>query len=312
MSEIRPVEVSHIAKSFGNTQAVVDVSFAVEHGEILGLLGPNGAGKTTTIRVLLDIFKPDRGTVSVLGGPMTEEKKDRIGYMPEERGLYQDLPLERCLIYLGTLKGLSPAEARQRVDAHLKQFDLAAHKDKKVKDLSKGMQQKAQLINTILHQPELIIVDEPFAALDPVNTQMVKDLMSKLRQQGASVIMSTHQMHHAEELCDRIVLIDKGHIVLQGSLDDVRRQYAGNAVLVRVAGELPVVPGVQSATPYNHATKWTLAEGTTPQDVLQALVASSATVEQFEIALPDLEEVFIRAVGENRDSTSPAAQSGGE
>lgn len=312
MAELRPVEVSHIFKSFGNTKAVVDVSFAVERGEILGLLGPNGAGKTTTIRIVLDIFKPYSGTVAVLGGPMTEEKKDRIGYMPEERGLYQDLPLERCLVYLGTLKGLSAAEARQRVGTYLKQFDLAAHKDKKVKELSKGMQQKAQVINTILHQPELIIVDEPFAALDPVNTQMVKDLMLGLRQQGASIIMSTHQMHHAEELCDRIVLIDRGHIVLQGGLEDVRRQYAGNAVLVRVAGDLPAVPGVQSATPYNHATKWTLAEGTTPQDVLRALLATGAIVEQFEVALPSLEEVFIRAVGRGRDSTSPSAQRGGQ
>jgi ABC-2 type transport system ATP-binding protein len=312
MTQTRPVEVSQISKSFGTTQAVVDVSLAVERGEILGLLGPNGAGKTTTIRIVLDIFKPDHGTVSVFGGPMTEQKTDRIGYMPEERGLYQDLPLERCLVYLGTLKGLSTAEARQRVGTYLRRFDLAAHKDKKVKELSKGMQQKAQLINTILHQPELIIVDEPFAALDPVNTQMVKDLMIELRQQGASIIMSTHQMQHAEELCDRIVLIDKGRIVLQGGLDDVRRQYAGNAVLVRVAGDLPVVPGIRSATPYNHATKWALAEGTTPQDVLRALVASSATVEQFEIALPTLEEVFIRAVGRDRDSTSPSVRRGGE
>jgi ABC-2 type transport system ATP-binding protein len=312
MTQTRPVEVSQISKSFGTTQAVVDVSLAVERGEILGLLGPNGAGKTTTIRIVLDIFKPDHGTVSVFGGPMTEQKTDRIGYMPEERGLYQDLPLERCLVYLGTLKGLSTAEARQRVGTYLRRFDLAAHKDKKVKELSKGMQQKAQLINTILHQPELIIVDEPFAALDPVNTQMVKDLMLELRQQGASIILCTHQMHQAEELCDRIVLVDQGRIVLQGGLEDVRRQYAGNAVLVRVVGDLPVVPGVQSATPYNHATKWTLTEGTTPQDVLRALVASSATVEQFEIALPTLEEVFIRAVGQDRDSTSPSARRGGE
>jgi len=293
----RLVEASAICKSFGNTKAVVDVSLAVESGEIVGLLGPNGAGKTTTIRMLLDIFRPDRGTVSILGGPMTEEKKNHIGYMPEERGLYQDLPLERCLVYLGTLKGLSMTEARQGVGTYLKQFDLAAHKDKKVKELSKGMQQKAQLINTIVHRPELIIVDEPFAALDPVNTQMVKDLMRELRQQGAGIIMSTHQMHQAEELCDRIVLIDHGHIVLQGGLEEVRRQHAGNAVLVRVAGDLPAVAGVQSTAPYNHSTKWTLSEGTTPQDVLRQLVATGATVEQFEIALPSLEEVFIRVVG---------------
>jgi len=298
------VEACQICKSFGTTQAVVDVSFAVERGEILGLLGPNGAGKTTTIRMLLDIFRPDRGTVSILGGPMSEEKKNRIGYMPEERGLYQDLPLERCLVYLGTLKGLSVAEARKGVETYLKQFELATHKDKKVKELSKGMQQKAQLINTILHQPELIIVDEPFAALDPVNTQMVKDLLMELRQKGAGIILCTHQMHHAEELCDRIVLVNKGSIVLQGDLDQVRRQYAGNAVVVRATGDLPIVPGVQSAAPYNHGTKWTLTEGTTPQAVLRALVAANVTVEQFEIALPSLEEVFIRAVGPGSDGTA--------
>jgi ABC-2 type transport system ATP-binding protein len=291
------VEVSRIAKSFGSICAVDDVSFVVERGEIFGLLGPNGAGKTTTIRMMLDLFRPDRGTVSVLGGPMTEEKKNRIGYMPEERGLYQDLPLERCLVYLGTLKGLSTTEARQRVGAYLKQFDLAAYRDKKVKELSKGMQQKAQLINTILHQPELIIVDEPFAALDPVNTQMVKDLLLDRRKQGASIIMSTHQMHHAEELCDRIVLINKGRVVLDGVLHDIQHQYAGNAVLVRVAGDLPPVAGVQSVSEFNHSTKWTLAPGTTPQDVLRALLAADATVEQFEIALPSLEEIFIRVVG---------------
>lgn len=292
------VRVSAVVKSFGNTRAVDGVSFTVQRGEIFGLLGPNGAGKTTTIRMMLDLFKPDRGEVSILGGPMTEEKKERIGYMPEERGLYQDIPVERCLVYLGTLKGLSAAEARQRVKDYLARFDLAQHKAKKVKDLSKGMQQKAQIINTILHQPELIVMDEPFAALDPVNTQMVKDMMHELRQGGATIILSTHQMHHAEELCDHIVLIDKGRVVLQGALDDIRRQYAGHAVYVRAAGPLPVVAGVESVSQHNRATKWTLTKGTTPLDVLKALVAADVEVEQFEIALPSLEEVFIRVVEE--------------
>jgi ABC-2 type transport system ATP-binding protein len=168
------VEISHVAKSFGSTHAVVDVSFDVRRGEIFGLLGPNGAGKTTTIRMMLDIFRPDRGSISILGGPMDEEKKDRIGYMPEERGLYQELPLERCLLYLASLKGLSAADTRERLAGYLERFDLAAHKGKKVKELSKGMQQKAQIINTLLHRPELVVIDEPFTALDPVNTQLVK------------------------------------------------------------------------------------------------------------------------------------------
>jgi len=291
-------EVSHIAKSFGRTEAVADVSFTVERGEIFGLLGPNGAGKTTTIRIMLDIFKPDRGTVSILGGPMTEERKERIGYMPEERGLYQDTPLERCLVYLGTLKGLSQAEARQRLQEYLERFDLAQHRTKKVKELSKGMQQKAQLTAALIHQPELVVIDEPFTSLDPVNTQLVKDLMRELRAQGTTILMSTHQMHQVEELCDRILLIDHGRDVLYGKVEDIRRRYAGHAVVVRVMGELPPVPGVEEMALHNDATRMTLAEGTDPQDVLRALLAQDVIVEQFEIALPGLDEIFIRVVGE--------------
>ncbi len=291
-------QVSHIAKSFGNTHAVADVSFAVERGEIFGLLGPNGSGKTTTLRVMLDVFKPDRGTVSILGGPMTEEKKELIGYMPEERGLYQDMALERCLLYLATLKGVPAAEARKHLAGYLERFDLAAHTGKKVKELSKGMQQKAQIINTILHRPELIVIDEPFTALDPINTQLVKDLMKELRDQGATIIMSTHQMRQVEELCDRILLIDDGWDVLYGNLEEIRRQYSGHAVLVRVAGELPDLPGLERVLPHNNATKLMLAEGTSPQDVLQDLMAQDVILEKFEIAIPTLDEIFIRVVEE--------------
>jgi ABC-2 type transport system ATP-binding protein len=290
------IQVSHVAKSFGSTRAVVDVSFDVKRGEIFGLLGPNGAGKTTTIRMMLDIFKPDRGTVSILGGPMTEEKKDRIGYMPEDRGLYQDAPLERCLLYLASLKDVPAPEARRRLGEYLERFDLAAHKAKKVKELSKGMQQKAQIINTILHQPELIVIDEPFTALDPINTQLVKDLMRELREQGATILMSTHQMHQVEELCDRILLIDDGRDVLYGNLDAIRRDYSGHAVLVSSAAELPMVPGVEEVTEHNGAIKLSLAEDTTPQDVLRALVARDVILERFEIAVPTLDEIFIRVV----------------
>ncbi len=290
------IEVSHVAKSFGKTQAVADVSFAVERGEIFGLLGPNGAGKTTTIRLILDIFKPDRGTVSILDGPMTEGKKERIGYMPEERGLYQDVPLERCLLYLASLKGVPAAQACARLGEYLERFDLDRHKTKKVKELSKGMQQKAQLINTILHRPELVIIDEPFTALDPINTQLVKDLIRELRDQGATILMSTHQMHQVEELCDRILLIDDGKDLLYGKLDDIRRRFSGHAVLVRAAGKLPTVAGVEQVSPHNGDYKLALAQGTTPQNVLRALMAQDVILEKFEIAIPTLDEIFIRAV----------------
>ncbi|HET7088694.1 MAG TPA: ATP-binding cassette domain-containing protein [Anaerolineae bacterium] len=292
------IEVSHIAKSFGETRAVEDVLFTVGRGEIFGLLGPNGAGKTTTIRIILDIFKPDGGSVALWGGPMTEAKKDRVGYMPEERGLYQDAPLERCLLYLAGLKGLSQTEARRRLADYLERFDLAPHKHKKVKELSKGMQQKAQIINTILHAPELIIVDEPFAALDPMNTQMIMDMLRDLRQQGATIIMSTHQMHHAEELCDRILLINQGRNLLYGNLEEIRRRYVGDAVLVSAVGELPHLTGVEAMTVVNHVTKLTLGNDSTPQDVLKALVERGVVLEKFEIAVPSLNEIFIRAVSE--------------
>jgi ABC-2 type transport system ATP-binding protein len=290
------VDVSNITKSFGQVKAVDDVSFTVEKGEIFGLLGPNGAGKTTSIRVMLDIFKPDRGEVSILGGPMTEAKKDRIGYMPEERGLYQDIPLERCLVYLGSLKGLSPAEVRPRVGDYLGRFDLAEHKDKKIKELSKGMQQKAQIIATLLHRPELVIIDEPFSGLDPVNTQMVKSLLRDLHAQGVTIIMSTHQMHQVEELCDRIMLINHGRVVLYGDLEDIRRKFAGHAVLVRTRDRLPSLLGVERVESHNSASLLTLSQGVTPQEVLKTLVAQDVVLEQFEIATPTLDEIFIRVV----------------
>lgn len=295
---MKAVEISHIAKSFGEVQAVRDVSFTVEGGEIFGLLGPNGAGKTTTIRIMLDLFKADHGDVSILGGPMTEEKKESIGYMPEERGLYQDIPLERCLIYLATLKGIPTADAKDRLARLLERFDLAEHKNKKVKELSKGMQQKAQIINTILHKPELVIIDEPFTSLDPINTQLVKDVIRELCNDGTSILMSTHQMHQVEELCDRILLIDEGQNVLYGDLDDIRRQYSGHAILVRSVGELPRLEAFEEVLQHNNAQRVILSDRTTPNEVLRDLIARNVVLEKFEIAIPTLDEIFIKVVEE--------------
>jgi ABC-2 type transport system ATP-binding protein len=290
------VELTNITKSFGTLKAVDDCSFSIEKGELFGLLGPNGAGKTTSIRVMLDIFKPESGSVSILGGAMTEAKKDRIGYMPEERGMYQDIPLDRCLAYLGSLKGMSQAEVKQRADVYLERFDLVAHRHKKVKELSKGMQQKAQVIATLLHRPELLIVDEPFAGLDPVNTQMIKDLLREQREAGVTVVLCSHQMHLVEELCDRIVLIDHGRVMLYGALDEVRKKFSGNALLVRADRELPALPGVERVEPVNGAVKLHLAPGAKPQEILRSLVAQNIALEQFEISVPTLDEIFIRVV----------------
>jgi ABC-2 type transport system ATP-binding protein len=290
------VEISHITKSFGSQRAVDDVTFNVDRGEIFGLLGPNGAGKTTTIRILLDIFKPDQGQVAILGGPMTEEKKNRIGYLPEERGLYQDIAVDRCLVYLATLKGLSTEEAQKRVAGYLDRFDLASHRHKKMKELSKGMQQKAQLITTLIHQPELVIVDEPFSALDPINTQMIKDLLREQRDQGVCIVMCTHQMHQVEELCDRLVLIDQGRAVLYGKLGEIRKRFSGQDILVRAQAELPSLTGIARVAGHNGATRLSLSAGVTPQDILRQLVEQNVVVEQFEIAVPTLDEIFIRVV----------------
>ncbi len=291
------INVQKISKTFGNQKAVNEVSFDVEPGEIFGLLGPNGAGKTTSIRIILDIFKPDTGTVNILGGKMTEEKKDKIGYLPEERGLYQDIPLERCLVYLATLKGLEEPEARNRVSDYLERFDLAHSRKKKVKELSKGMQQKAQLINTLIHKPQIVIIDEPFSALDPVNTQMVKDLLLEERSKGTSIVMCTHQMHQVEELADRIALINQGRTVLYGQLEDIRKQFATEAVIVRSSQAMPTdLAGVVSVEKANHHSVLHLAKGTTSQDILRELVAKNISVDQFEIALPTLDEIFIQVV----------------
>jgi len=210
--------------------------------------------------------------------------------------LYQDISLEACLTYLARLKGLPLAEVRQSLDGWLERFDLLDQKKKKVKQLSKGMQQKAQIIATVIHQPELIIVDEPFSGLDPVNTNLVKDLLRQLSQQGATILMSTHQMHLVEELCDRILLIDHGEAVLYGKLDEIRRQFAGHAVQMRILDELPLLNGVEQVEHQNGSLRLALAPEVAPQDILRKLVDNGVAVESFQIAMPGLDEIFIQAV----------------
>jgi ABC-2 type transport system ATP-binding protein len=293
------IEIKNVSKSFGSNKVVDDVSFEVEDGEIFGLLGPNGAGKTTIIRILLDIFTPDSGTISILGSAMTEAKKDLIGYLPEERGLYQDIQLERCLVYLATLKGLSQVEAGKRVAKWLDKFDLSAHSHKKVKELSKGMQQKAQLIATLVHEPRIVIIDEPFSALDPVNTQMVKDVLRELRQKGITIVMCTHQMHQVEELCDRLVLIDHGKIMLYGKLEEIQKNYAGHDIVLKTKNELPALKGITTMEKINGGTyRIGLPPNTKPQQFLRDLVEQNIDVEQFEIAIPTLDEIFIQVVNQ--------------
>ena len=293
------VSVSAVSKRFGAVTAVSDVSFVVKPGEILGLLGPNGSGKTTTIRMMLDIFRPDTGTVSLFGGSMDEEKKRRIGYMPEDRGLYKDQKLEQTLIFLAQLKGVDKALAQERLETWLKRLDLYDHRQKKVKELSKGMQQKAQLIATLLHEPDLIVIDEPFSGLDPVNTRLVKDIIEEQRQANKSIIMSTHMMYQVEALCNRIVLIDNGRSVLYGEVEQIKRRFAGNAIELRGQGDFSNIPGVLEARQMNGTWHLALAPGVDPQHIFRQLAADpTTTIDRFEIAKPSLDDIFITVVKE--------------
>ena len=293
------VELDQVCKSFGTVRAVDGLSFQVRRGEIFGLLGPNGAGKTTTLRLVLDIFKPDSGRIAVLGGPMDEARKNRIGYLPEERGLYQDQSLEAVLLYLAALKDVPGDVARQRLAHYLDLFDLSAFRNNKIKDLSKGMQQKAQIVATLLHEPELILIDEPFTGLDPVNTQLVKSMFWDLHRQGVTIIMSTHALHQVEELCERIVLINAGRAALYGELAEIRRRYSGQTVLIQTPQEeLPPLPSVVRVTRHNAAWQLDLVEQAAPEQALAELLERHVPLEKFEIAVPNLEDIFVQVVKE--------------
>lgn len=302
------VQISHVSKAFGEVKAVQDVSFEVYPGEVFGLLGPNGAGKTTTIRMMLDIFRPDHGEVVIFDGKLTEEKKNRIGYMPEDRGLYKDLKLEPTLLFLATLKGIDGATARARLGPWLERFDLQDYRQQKIQNLSKGMQQKAQLIATLLHNPDLLVVDEPFSGLDPVNTRLVKDIIEELQQQGKTIIMSAHQMHQVEELCNRILLIDHGRNVLYGEVAQIKRDFAGNALTIEGQGDFTNLPGVLEARRHNGSWNLTLDVGVDSQDVLRAIMRQDdVKLERFEIAEPSLEDIFVTVVqGAGREEAANA------
>lgn len=297
------VSVRNVRKNFGSKVAVADVSFDILPGEVFGLLGPNGAGKTTTIRMILDIFQPDAGSIEVLGGPMNPARRDRIGYMPEERGLYPYMRVLDCLVYLGTLKGLSRREARQRAETFLERLELGEQRRQKIEALSRGMTQKVQVIAAVLHQPDLLIIDEPFANLDPVNAQLVRDIILELRSQGKAVIMTSHQLSLVEALCDRIALIHHGRVMLNGTVAQVRRQFARNILHLSGSGELEALPGVLHIE-RRTASDWylTLAPGANPQQILRAIVNNGYIVDRFDMALPSLDEIFVQVV---RDRLEP-------
>jgi ABC-2 type transport system ATP-binding protein len=297
VADMFAVEVSHITKSFADKVAVDNLSFSVTQGEMFGLIGPNGAGKTTTIRMMMDILKPDSGEVTILGKKLNEATKNRLGYLPEERGLYKKLKVIDSIVYLASLKGVDRHSATEKANDLLTQTGMSASKNKKIEALSRGMGQIIQFIVTIIHDPQLLVLDEPFAGLDPVNTELLKGLLADLRNQGKAIILSTHQMNQVEELCDRILMINNGQNVLYGDLGEIKAGYRGNSVLLDIEGELGEVPGVIGKQTHKDYTELMLNDKTTPQQVLSHLTGRSMVINRFEVATPSLNEIFLKEVG---------------
>lgn len=291
--------VRDVVKTFGNVRAVDGISFSVRRGTITGLLGRNGAGKTTTIRMITGIFMPDSGSIEWLATSNGADFRDRIGYLPEERGLYKQMKVVEHLLFLAEIKGRRPAEVRPSIARWLERFELTDKREAKVEELSKGNQQKVQLIGTLLHDPDLIILDEPQSGLDPVNMVLVRNLLRELRAEGKTILLSTHMMAEAERMADEIMLIHRGQVVLGGAIDEVRASFGKNTLHIDFDGDggfLRDLPHVKRAAIVNNAAELTLAEGADAQAVLHASIGR-LRIRRFELAAPSLEEIFIEKVG---------------
>lgn len=295
------VTCEHVVKRYDGVIAVDDLSFSVEEGEIFGLIGPNGAGKTTTIRMMMDIIKPDSGEVTVFGEKLGEATKNKLGYMPEERGLYKKLKVLESITYLASLKGMDRHSVPAKADELLNRTGMLSTRGKKIEEMSKGMGQIIQFITTIIHDPRLIILDEPFSGLDPVNTELLKDMCFDLKNRGRAVILSTHQMNQVEELSDRILMINKGRAVLYGDLNEIKSGYPSNSVLVDYKGELGEVPGVSERHVHRDHVELVLDGKTAPGVVLAYLVNQGISINHFEVATPSLNEIFLMEVGKHRE-----------
>lgn len=302
MDDSKPTLVlNHISKSFGDFTAVSDLSLQVRPGRVFGLIGPNGAGKTTTIRMIVNITVPDSGTVELLGQRMTTALQDRIGYLPEERGLYKKMKVGEQLRFFAELKDIHGKEADARIDKWLAKLQLSDWKDKRTKELSKGMQQKIQFITAVIHDPDLLILDEPFSGLDPVNVEVMKDTILELRNANKTIILSTHQMEIAEKLCDDVCMINRSHKVLDGKLREIRRSFSRNAVALQFEGDDGLLNDpelVASMRRVGEDLEVLLGPGVSPQSLLKRLVDSGVVIRKFELVEPTLHDIFIEKVRE--------------
>lgn len=292
------LSLQHIVKQYGNYRASNDVSFEIPAGKIFGLLGPNGAGKTTLIRMITRILYPDSGILLFNGETLSDKHTERIGYMPEERGLYKKMKVGEHLVYLGRLKGLTQAQAKNNVEHWLTKFDIQSWYNKNIEELSKGMSQKVQFIATVLHDPELLILDEPFSGLDPINSKLIEDEIFELSRRGKTIIFSTHRMEQVEEICSDIVLVNKGRVILQGGVKELKHRFKENKFRVHYNGELPsavleklsIVPGLpgELEVKFGEEHKGNL--------LLKLLIENQVEVTSFNELLPSINEIFIRQV----------------
>ncbi len=301
--------LNEITKRYGKFTAVERFSLRVPTGHVLGFLGPNGAGKTTTLRMVMSIVYPDSGSISVLGRPRAADVKDRIGYLPEERGLYRKMTVQETLRYFGRLKGLHGRRLRQRADECLERVGLQDWRRKRVEALSKGMSQKLQFITAILNEPELVILDEPFSGLDPLNVDMLERFIADLRRAGSTVIFSTHQMNQAERMCDRIVLINRGRKIIDGLINDVRARFSAPVAILDAEGDLSwlgELAGVVSANVTAGHARLQLTEQADPNAILEHAL-HRVRVLRFELQRPDLQEIFVKLVGDDGRAGSAVA-----
>lgn len=297
------LEINDVTKVYDSRAVVDHVSLVVKRGETFGLLGPNGSGKTTTIRMALDIIRPESGNVSLLGGMPTRQALTRVGYLPEERGLYQKSKAIDILIYLGRLKRMDAATSRARAQEMLKRVGLYEHRNKKVQALSRGMTQLVQFAGALLHKPDLVILDEPFSGMDPLNVQLMKEILREQQERGAAVVFSTHQMPDVEELCERVLLINDGQTLLHGRLAELKRARGTRSVRITAERQPEGIPGVVDTEARNGSFEYLLGEGTKPDEVLRSFLDAGISVERYEVALPSLNQMFIEEVSRARNAT---------
>src|SRR5712671_7520349 len=302
MEEAKPTLIlEQVTKRFGEFTAVSDLSLQVRPGRVFGLIGPNGAGKTTTIRMIVNITAPDSGRIELFGQTMSTAMQDRIGYLPEERGLYKKMKIGEQLRFFAELKDLRGAEAEKRIDAWLRKLDLFSWKEKRTKELSKGMQQKVQFITAVIHDPDLVILDEPFSGLDPVNVELMRDTILEQKAAGKTIILSTHQMEIAEKLCDDVCMINRSHKVLDGKLREIRRSFSRNAVALQFEGDDGLLNDpelVANIRRVGDDLEVLLGPGVSPQSLLKRLVDSGVVIRKFELVEPTLHDIFIEKVRE--------------